>query len=685
VTPRLVSRLNAYAFAAVIVLVAAVLRRAADPWLGHTVPYLLFFPAVMLVAAHGGFWPGVFATVLSALIAVLLYLAPIGTFTVSAPGDVLSLSVFVVTGILISRLNETVRRAASTQQRLAAIVESSDDAIVAKDLNGTITSWNRGAERIFGYTPAEAIGQSITLIIPLDRLGEEDRVLASIRAAERVAPFETVRRRKDGTLLDVSITVSPIKDVDGIVIGASKIARDITERRRGERLREELMARERVARDEAIAVRDRLSFLADVGALLTSSLDYTETLHRAVHVALPRLGDYCNVLLEDEQGRMRHVAWGHVNRDKERILRELALLVVEGSSPAVSMTFAQTVMTTGRASVIPPDVMAKAADDASRADPKVVELAVQIRPYASVGVPLFVRGRVVGVMLFGTTEQESRREYSDADVVLAEEFARRVSLAVENARLFRQADELNRLKDEFLATVSHELRTPLSAVLGWSRMLASGQLRPEKTAQAIEAIERNAQAQAKLVDDILDLARGISGNVRLEMTPLNLADVAHLGAEAIAPAAAVKKIDFQVRADRPVTVVGDQARLRQVVWNLLSNAVKFTPPCGRVTLDLASTNGYAELQVTDTGMGIAPAFLPYVFDKFRQADGSFTRQHGGLGLGLAIARHLIELHGGSIEARSQGEGGGATFLVRLPLATVAPETPTLNSDTKLRH
>jgi signal transduction histidine kinase len=202
-------------------------------------------------------------------------------------------------------------------------------------------------------------------------------------------------------------------------------------------------------------------------------------------------------------------------------------------------------------------------------------------------------------------------------------------------------------------------------------MLATGQLGVEKTTRAVEAIERNAQAQAKLVDDILDVARGIGGNMRLEMQRVDLMTVAQRGVEAIAPAAAVKKIDVEVRALAPLAVLGDPSRLQQVVWNLLSNAVKFTPAGGHVTLETRASDGYAELHVTDSGMGIAQAFLPYVFDKFRQADGSFTRQHGGLGLGLAIARHLIELHGGSIEARSEGEGTGATFVVRLPLATPA--------------
>ena len=665
---RAFDRLPSYFVAIGLVAVATTLRLAGDPWLGVSVPYLFFYPAIMIAAILGGVGPGVVATGLSAFTSVYLYLAPVRSMMVRETGEIVALVLFVLNGILMSRIGGIARRATVREHELAAIVQSSDDAIVGKELDGTIRTWNPGAERLFQYTAAEVVGQPITILIPPDRLSEETHVLTQIRAGHRVEPYETIRRRKDGTEIDVSLTVSPIRDVGGTVIGASKIARDISERRRAERLRDELVERERSARDEAVVARDRLAFLADVGAVLTSSLDYGETLNRAVHLAIPRLGDYCNVVITDDQGRMRHVAWGHVVRAKEAILRELALRLIERPT-AGGMTLAATVMTTGRTLVMPHDALVKAATDARPYDPEAVALAVQLQPWAYIGVPLYVRGRAVGVMSFGTSEQESRRDYTDVDIVMVEEFARRVSLAVENARLFRQAEELNRLKDEFLATVSHELRTPLGAVMGWARMLADGQLSPDRAKLAIDAIERNAQAQAKLVDDILDVARGVAGNVTLEMLPLDLAKVAHSGVEAIAPAAAGKKIAVDVEAAGPVMVIGDQGRLRQVVWNLLSNAVKFTPAGGRVTVSVGASDGQAELQVTDTGMGISDAFLPYVFDKFRQADASFTRQHGGLGLGLAIARHLIELHGGSIEARSAGEGTGATFVVRLPLET----------------
>ena len=542
------------------------------------------------------------------------------------------------------------------EQQLAAIVESSDDAIVGKDLDSIIVTWNRGAERLFGYSAHDAIGQRITIIIPPDRLDEEDRVMQRIRGGARVEPFETVRRRKDGSLVEVSVTVSPIRDASGAIVGASKIARDISEQNR--------------VRRQAFEARDRLAFLAEVGAVLSSSLDYTETIHRAVHLALPRLGDYCNVILSDDSGALRSVASGHVVAEKEPIVRRLAGRLIDERGTATVPTFAERVLASGRTLIVSHADLARAVSeiDRARVEKDIRELGDQLRPWAYIATPLQVLGRPAGVLSFATTELESRREYSSADVSLLEEFARRASAAIENARLFRQTQDLSRLKDEFLATLSHELRTPLSAILGWARMLASGQLDDARRQHAVDAILRNAAAQAQLVDDVLDVARGMAGNLRMQMIDVDLVAVAQQGIEAIAPAASAKKIAVSVDAPAPVRVVGDAGRLQQIVWNLLSNAVKFTPSGGRVTVDVAAVGDHAALRVTDTGSGIHPEFLPFVFDKFRQGDASATRRHGGLGLGLAIARHLAELHGGAIEAHSEGEGRGATFCVRLPLA-----------------
>jgi PAS domain S-box-containing protein len=238
-------------------------------------------------------------------------------------------------------------------------------------------------------------------------------------------------------------------------------------------------------------------------------------------------------------------------------------------------------------------------------------------------------------------------------------------------RALREAEEANRLKDEFLATLSHELRTPLTAILGWARMLSGGQLDGASTARALTTIERNAQAQSQLIEDILDVSRVITGKLRLEVQPVNLAAVIESAINAVLPAADAKGIRLQRVLDTGASMVsGDPARLQQVIWNLLSNAIKFTPRGGRVQVKLERVNSHVEITVTDDGQGISPDILPYIFERFRQADSSTTRAHGGLGLGLAIVRHLVEMHGGTVRAESRGEDQGATFTIKLPLVVM---------------
>jgi PAS domain S-box-containing protein len=231
-----------------------------------------------------------------------------------------------------------------------------------------------------------------------------------------------------------------------------------------------------------------------------------------------------------------------------------------------------------------------------------------------------------------------------------------------------RAEEANRLKDEFLATLSHELRTPLTAMLGWTRMLRMKELDEPTAEHALETVERNAKAQAQLIEDLLDVSRIITGNLRLDVRPLELLPIIEAAMDAVQPAANAKLIKLEASLEaRAGPVSGDATRLQQVVWNLISNAVKFTPRGGHVSLRLERDHSHVEIIVSDTGQGINSDFLPFVFDRFRQADGSTTRAHGGLGLGLAIARHLVELHGGTVHAESAGVGQGATFKVRLPL------------------
>jgi signal transduction histidine kinase len=261
----------------------------------------------------------------------------------------------------------------------------------------------------------------------------------------------------------------------------------------------------------------------------------------------------------------------------------------------------------------------------------------------------------------------------ESNETLRNEVKERRKVEIEREALLERERQTSRLKDEFLAAVSHELRTPLNAILGWVQMLGTMNPDAAMTAKAVASIGRNARAQTRVIEDLLDVSRIITGKLQLRMEPVDLRTVLEGAVEVIRPAAAAKCIEL--RAEMPETIClvnGDQDRLRQVFWNLLSNAVKFTPADGTVSIGLRLVDGNYELSVTDNGVGIKPQFLPFVFDRFRQADGSMTREHGGLGLGLSIVKELIEGHGGSVSVTSPGEGQGATFLIRLaPLASAS--------------
>jgi len=285
-------------------------------------------------------------------------------------------------------------------------------------------------------------------------------------------------------------------------------------------------------------------------------------------------------------------------------------------------------------------------------------------------VPLIARSGTIGAV---TVSSSRKNRYDTADLELAQLFARRVALALENAQLHTAAVEANRAKDEFLATVSHELRTPMTATLGWVRMLTLGSLDEETMQLAMDSIDRSTKAQARLIEDILDVSSIISGKFRLEVAPVDLRAVITNIIETLRPAATAKQIDIDVRLDSTPVVQGDVNRLQQVVWNLLSNAIKFVPRGGHIAVQLAHSEHAARIVVSDDGPGIDPAFLPHVFERFRQADSGTARAHSGLGLGLAIVRHLAELHGGSASVESEGNGRGARFTVELPLDATQSE------------
>jgi len=303
------------------------------------------------------------------------------------------------------------------------------------------------------------------------------------------------------------------------------------------------------------------------------------------------------------------------------------------------------------------------------------ECDVTLRPVSRALVPILARDEVAGVL---AVLSDRPGAFGADDLDLFQELGRRAGVALENARLYTEAQKANRLKDEFVAIVSHELRTPLTPILGGVYMLRS-EPRDEKVfAKALNLIERNAKTQVKIVDDLLDVSRIISGKLRLNMESVDLAAVIQSAVETVRPASHAKNIQIELRmAALNGFVFGDADRLQQVIWNLLANSVKFTPSGGHVAIDLMEAEAHAEIRVTDTGIGIEAGFLPYVFERFRQADTSRTRVHGGLGLGLAIVRHIVESHGGTVHAESSGDEQGATFIVRFPLRTVARAATTI--------
>jgi PAS domain S-box-containing protein len=542
---------------------------------------------------------------------------------------------------------------------LAAIIDSADDAIISKTLEGIITSWNSGAERIFGYTADEAIGKPVTVLIPEDHLNEEPAILRRIRNGERVEHYETVRLRKDGSLVDISLTVSPIKAADGTIIGASKIARDISPRKRAEDALTE--------RNEVIETVNRL------GQALAAELDLPRLVQAvtdaATEVSGAKFGCFFYTV-RDEQGESDlHYSLSGLPRE----------IFADSLTPRDRDIFSTTFSDDG--TVLLADV---------RQDPRYGKsspyhgIAAGHLPIASyLAVPVVSRsGEVYGGLFFGHPEPG---RFSERDARIVEGIAAQASIALDNARLyelaqkaakenerlFRQAEESNRLKEEFLATVSHELRNPLNAILGWSRILRAGQIPPDEIPRALETIERNARTQTQLIDDLLDVSRIVTGKLRMDVRPVDPNGFIEAAVEAVKPAAAAKGVRvYSVMDTGGISVPGDPVRLQQVVWNLLSNAIKFTPRGGRVQILLERIDSHIEIIVSDSGQGISAEFLPYVFDRFRQADQRNARKHGGMGLGLAIVKHLVEMHGGSVQAFSPGLDQGATFKVRLPVVPI---------------
>ena len=455
---------------------------------------------------------------------------------------------------------------------LAAIIESADDAIISKSLEGIITSWNKGAERIFGYAADEVIGKPITIIIPPDHLNEEPAILARLRAGERIEHYETIRMRKDGKRLDISLTVSPIKGPNGQIVGASKVARDITGRKHNEKMLHE----------QAEALRT----LNKMGELISAELDLHKTVQAvtdaATELTRAEYGSFFyNVLNEEGASYMLFTLAGAPRELFEHF-----------PMPRATDLFGPTFR--GQGVVRIADVTVDPRYGRNSPYYGMPEGQLQITSYLA--VPVVSRsGEVLGGLFFGHSEPDT---FTERDEIVVAGLAAQAAVAMDNARLYeaakrahaeaeraaeekerlyRQAEESSRLKEEFLATISHELRTPLSAILGWARMLRMGQLSDEHVAKALDTIERNARAQAQLIDDLLDVSRIVTGKLRMDVQPADPNAFIDAAVEAVRPAAEAKGVRVQTIIDTAaITIPGDPVRLQQVVWNLLSNAIKFT-------------------------------------------------------------------------------------------------------------
>ncbi|MCC6553550.1 MAG: GAF domain-containing protein, partial [Polyangiaceae bacterium] len=567
------------------------------------------------------------------------------------------------------------------------VLKQMPEAILVTDLEGNIRQWLGEAESIFGYLAEEIIGKRLSALCREDaRLDVIPRILQHIEAS-RTFVGELPCERRDGSEVPIEVTAYAVHDSEGHPLFLVGILRDITDRKRAEEERARLI-RAQAARAEAEEAARRFSFLAEASTALTTSLDFSTTLETLARLAVPTLGDFCVIDVPEGDGT-RKVAVAHADQGKEPLLHgfypggltfeddRTSRRDAEGgprssrSARAAPQTPVGRVLRAGRS-----ELYADLTEDmllSASMRPEEIEACRRLAPSSYLVVALRARGRILGALSLGMAE--SARAFEPADVSLAEEVAYRAALALDNARLYHELQAANRLKDEFLGTVSYELRTPLNAVLGWARMVHSGSLDTASEERAVAAIERNAELQATLIDELLDASRIVTGTMKIERLAVELSLPIQTAVDAILPSAAGKGVAIQTALDPTgVFVEGDPARLQQVVWHLLSNAVKFNKPGGMVSVRLSQDERCAEIVITDDGEGIVPDLLPYVFDRFRQGDSAAGRRHGGLGLGLSIVKNLVELHNGTVEVASAGLDRGAAFTVRIPLSTGSAAT-----------
>ena len=589
-------------------------------------------------------------------------------------GDVGGLLVF--TEVITER-----KRGEDALRRLAAIVDTSDDAVFSKALDGTILSWNAGAERIYGYLAGEIIGQRVSLLTPPDRPDEIPGILERLKRGEAIEHYETVRVRKDGKRIDVALTFSPIRDDGGHIIGASTIARDITERKEAEDERGQLLARERQAHAQTELAKQRLSLLAEASKALAGSLDYKTTLANVARLAVPDLADWCVVDALDSDGIIRRVSVAHV--DPAKI--DLALEVERRYPTDPNATSGvPNVLRTGKPELhaeIPDSKLAETARD-----PEHLKILRELGLTSAMIVPLVGRDRVVGAITL--VAAHPGRHYTAADLQMAEELARRCALAIENSMLYRDAQALNvelehrvaqrtaqleaanKELESFAYSVAHDLRTPLITLNGFSQVLLEDHASAlgEEAQGYLRQLGESTRRMGELIDDLLDFSR-------LSRQPLNKHEVAvaDLVRQALADldgARAHRHVDVKI-GDLP-TCQADPTLLKQVFTNLLSNALKYTGKREAATIEIgwrddADKPGFHIYFVKDNGVGFDMRYaekLFRVFQRLHRAD-----EYEGTGVGLAIVQRIVHRLGGRVWAEAEVDKG-ATFYFTLERSAI---------------
>jgi PAS domain S-box-containing protein len=531
-------------------------------------------------------------------------------------------------------LRETQQQLAHSRVRYADLYDFSPIGYASVDENGVIEEINITGGKLLGDNPHKLIGRSFAEFVDGEYIESFREHLHQCRWLRKKRSIDLRLVPRDGAAIDIQLFTMATQDADRHTLQFRTAMIDITMRKRAEATVRETqkklqqMVAERTA-ELTSARRQREEaerFLYEASSILSMSLDYEVTLWTLARAGLPHLADACVVDMVQEDDSIKRMATAHVQADEERKLNDLDCVPLTAD-----------VIRTGQAELTP----------------------------KGMAVPLIIRGNTIGAVRL--ILQRDGRTYNPFDLALAEDLADRAAIALDNATLYTKELEANRLKDEFLAIVSHELRTPLTPILGAIYKLRAARANDEDLQTSLDMIERNARAQARIVEELLDISRITTGKLDFNRQPTDLLSVIESAIEVVRPATAALGIDLQTSLETPPRLIWcDRDRIQQVIWNLLSNAIKFTRQGGTIQVRLNNSPGWAHIRISDTGVGISREFLPHVFERFRQGSSFVTRMHGGLGVGLSIVRYIVERHGGNVRAESRGEGQGATFIVDLP-------------------